>query len=76
MSSEHWQQVKEALSVSKSLSGVALRNYLKHLKRTSPKVAKEVKELLAASSAAADDDFLGKPATATEGQRLEDSDRK
>lgn len=64
MPSDHWQRVKQTLADVMSLEGVARSNYLKHLKRSSPKLAKEVKDLLAASAAAQEDSFLASPASA------------
>ncbi|MCA9231037.1 MAG: hypothetical protein KDA57_10315 [Planctomycetales bacterium] len=74
MAEDQWQSAKQALEVMSSLEGVARRNYLKHLKRTSPKLAKEVKELLAAASAAEEDSFLGMPAAHAEPFDVEDVD--
>ena len=74
MSSDHWQKVKQTLADISSLEGVARRNYFKHLKRTSPKLANEVRELLAASSAAEDDSFLDRPVVPLDMLNRDDAD--
>jgi len=74
MSSDLWQQAKQALTEAMSLDGQARADFLQRLESQSPELAAEVQSLVAASDSAEEEDFLGMPANSSDLEETVTSD--